>query len=314
MQNTVSVDREKYIGGSDIPSIMGISPFKSRFELLQEKAEIVKDSFEGNVYTEYGQNMESSIRAYVNSKMSRSFVEGKHVKELYINGELVQDIGIRCHTDGEDDRAVLEVKTTSQIYDDVDDYRIYLVQLLFYMVQTDKTEGVLAVYKRPDNMSLDFDPQRLQIFNIKVDDYADLLADMSLAVNKFVEDLHKLKENPFLTEAELMPVNITAIADGMVILEQKLANYKEIEAEYKRQKDRLYEAMTEAGVKSWRTEGGYIITAVAPKEDEVVTEEVVDMEKLKSHVRIYNEVVSTVEKVKAGRKGYVKVTAPRRDS
>ena len=40
MQKSVKEDREKYIGGSDIPIIMGISPFKSRFDLLLEKAEL----------------------------------------------------------------------------------------------------------------------------------------------------------------------------------------------------------------------------------------------------------------------------------
>ena len=38
MQETVKQDRDKYIGGSDIPVIMNLSPFKSRFDLLLEKA------------------------------------------------------------------------------------------------------------------------------------------------------------------------------------------------------------------------------------------------------------------------------------
>ena len=33
MQETVNKDREKYIGGSDIPIIMNLSPFKRRFDL-----------------------------------------------------------------------------------------------------------------------------------------------------------------------------------------------------------------------------------------------------------------------------------------
>ena len=30
----VSEDRDKYIGGSDIPVILGLSPFKTRWQLL----------------------------------------------------------------------------------------------------------------------------------------------------------------------------------------------------------------------------------------------------------------------------------------
>ena len=54
----VTVDREKYIGGSDIPIIMGISPFKSRFDLLLEKAGLKENDFTGNEYTEYGNKLE----------------------------------------------------------------------------------------------------------------------------------------------------------------------------------------------------------------------------------------------------------------
>ena len=39
--DTVRDERWRYIGGSDIPAIMGISPFKTRFQLLQEKAQII---------------------------------------------------------------------------------------------------------------------------------------------------------------------------------------------------------------------------------------------------------------------------------
>ena len=67
MQN-VKVDRDKYIGGSDIPIIMGISQFKTRFELLLEKAGLKENTFDGNEYTEYGNIMEPKIRDYINKR------------------------------------------------------------------------------------------------------------------------------------------------------------------------------------------------------------------------------------------------------
>ena len=52
--DTVRDERWRYIGGSDIAAIMGISPFKTRFQLLQEKAQIVEPDFKGNEYIEIG--------------------------------------------------------------------------------------------------------------------------------------------------------------------------------------------------------------------------------------------------------------------
>ena len=58
----VTIDRFKWIGGSDIPAIMGISPFTTRFDLLLFKAELKENDFKGNEYTRYGQVMEPKIR------------------------------------------------------------------------------------------------------------------------------------------------------------------------------------------------------------------------------------------------------------
>ena len=81
MQDSVSIDRDKYIGGSDIPIIMSLSPYKSRYDLLLEKAGYKTDTFKGNKYTEYGNTMEAKIRDYINSYLDNKFVEGKHIRE-----------------------------------------------------------------------------------------------------------------------------------------------------------------------------------------------------------------------------------------
>lgn len=176
----VTVDREKYIGGSDIPIIMGISQFKTRFDLLLEKAGLKENNFEGNEYTEYGNVMEPKIREYINKQLGKNFVEGKH-----INGD------IRCHTDGEDYTTILEIKATSQIHINVDDYKVYLVQLLFYMFHTDRKSGMLAVYHRPEDFSEEFDEKRLQIFTIRIENYKELLEQINKAVEQFRTDLKK---------------------------------------------------------------------------------------------------------------------------
>lgn len=190
----VKTDRSKYIGGSDIPIIMGISHFKKRFDLLLEKAELKEDIFEGNAYTEYGNVMESKIRDYINETMSRDFKEGKHIKD-----------DIRCHTDGEDESTILEIKTTSDIHETVDEYKHYLVQLLFYMMNTNREEGILAVYSRPDDFNEEFDNSRLNLFVIHIENYTSLCEDINSAVAQFRIDLEKVKENPFISEVDLIP-------------------------------------------------------------------------------------------------------------
>ena len=308
MQETVKQDRDKYIGGSDIPIIMNLSPFKSRFDLLLEKAGYKEDTFEGNVYTEYGNKLEPKIRDYVNSFTSapkvEPFVEGKHVREAE-DGEI---IGVRIHTDGENDNCILEIKTTSQIYESVDDYKLYLVQLLFYMVNTGKEKGLLAVYERPEDLSEEFESKRLQLFTIKLENYKELCSDIGEACEKFIEDLQKVKDNPFITEEELLPTEITDIAAQIVAFESQLDYLKSIEKKIKENKTRLKDAMQTCGVKSWTTPNGYKITLIPDGED--TTKKVFNESKLKeADPDTYNKYLE--DTIVKGRSGYVKITAPK---
>ena len=308
MQETVKQDRDKYIGGSDIPVIMNLSPFKSRFDLLLEKAGYKEDTFDGNVYTEYGNKLEPKIRDYINSlrtiTLSDPFVEGKHIREAE-DGEI---IGVRIHTDGENDKAILEIKTTSQIYDLLDDYKLYLVQLLFYMVNTGKSRGFLAVYNRPEDLSEELDPERLQLFIVDLEDYKELCEEIGAACEKFIEDLQKVKDNPFITEEELLPTEITDITARIIAFESQLDYLKSIEKKIKEDKTRLKDAMQACGVKSWTTPNGYKITLVPDGEDEVKKK--FNESKLKeTDPDTYNKYLENT--IVKGRSGYVKITAPK---
>ena len=308
MQETVKQDREKYIGGSDIPVIMNLSPFKSRFDLLIEKAGYKEDTFEGNVYTEYGNKLEPKIREYINNTCfgkADAFVEGKHIREAE-DGEI---IGVRIHTDGENDKYILEIKTTSQIYERAEDYKIYLVQLLFYMVNTGKTRGLLAVYNRPEDLSEDFEAERLQQFIIPIENYTELCKEIGEACERFIEDLKKVKDNPFITEEELLPTEITDITARIVAFESQLDYLKSIEKKIKEDKTRLKDAMQSCGVKSWTTPNGYKITLIPDGEDK--TEKKFNPDKLKeADPDTYNKYLE--DTIVKGRSGYVKITAPKK--
>ena len=300
MQN-VKIDREKYIGGSDIPAIMGISPFKKRFDLLLEKAQLQEDAFEGNEYTEYGNELEPKIRDYINKSEKKKFVEDKVIKD-----------DLRYHSDGFNGKCVLEIKTTSQIHDDVDGYKIYLVQLLFGMQMHDVKKGKLAVYERPEDFNSEFDALRLTTYDIDIKDYKDLLEDINFAVDQFRKDLAKLKENPFLTEEDLQPKEIIELSNQVIEFEQKLIAFKVLEDKYKALKEQLFNAMAENQIKKWTTNNGVQITRVDGSEDKIVTIDKFNEDKFKTdHADIYEQYVEQVEQTKKGRSGYLKITLPK---
>ena len=315
MQESVKQDREKFIGGSDIPIIMELSPFKSRFDLLLEKAGYKKNDFEGNVFTEYGNKMESKIRDYVSTITGLRFKEGKHICTIPKEWDVTPNgMRIRCHTDGENDivNSILEIKTTSQLYDNVDDYELYLVQLLFYMFMTGMEAGLLAVYKRPDDMSEEFNADNLQLWTFSMADYTDLMNRIVNAVIRFLDDLQKVKSNPFITEEELLPADVTEIASRIVAFEQQLSRMKELEKKVKSEKDRLKTAMETAGVKKWETPNGYKITLIPDTDDTVVTEESFNAERfMAEHPEIVEQYMETKNVIKKGKKGYVRITSPK---
>lgn len=299
MQKSVKEDREKYIGGSEIAVIMGISPFKTRYELLLEKAGLKEDDFEGNQFTEYGNMMEEKIRSYINEKYDTAFVEGKHIE-----GD------IRCHTDGENKDYILEIKTTSEIHENIDDYKTYLVQLLFYMYHTKRRLGMLAVYERPEDFNEEFDKERLHIYSVKIEDYEELIIKINNAVDQFIIDLQKLKENPFLTEEDLLPIDLTKISYEIIALENKLKEYKKMEQEQKDLKEQLKKAMEEKGIKSWQTPNGAKITLVEDGKDKEVMK-FNEKKFVEENQDIYNNYLET--KIQKGKNGYVLITLPKED-
>lgn len=292
----VRKDREKFIGGSDIPVILGISTFKTRWQLLQEKAGIIENDFSGNEYTEYGNVMEPKIRDYVNQANKRNFVEDK-----IISGDL------RAHMDGYDkDYGVLEIKTTSQIYDDIAGYKKYLVQLAFYMDMADAENGILAVYERPEDFDETFLPERLKQFQVSIADVRNLLDDeIYPVIDRFREDLKKLKENPFLTEEELLPFPVIANAELVIKLEEQLMALKDIESALKRAKSDLKKSMEDYCIKTWEMPSGTKITLVPDGQDTTV--ESFNEEKFKAeNPELYEKYVE--EKKKKGKAGHVRIT------
>lgn len=293
----VTKDRDKYIGGSDIAAILNISKFKTRWQLLKEKAGVEESSFAGNVYTEYGNVLEPQIRAYINDQCSMNFAEGK-----IINGYL------RYHADGVDyDKGmVLEIKTTSTIHEDVKDYDYYLCQLLMGIEMYGYENGILAVYERPEDFDEEFNANRLTVYNIKKSDYSAYIEHIKEEVERFRADWMRLMENPFTTEEEFQPKEIVEIADKVLILESQIEIYKQIEKEYKDAKANLKAGMEMYNIKTWTTPSGTKITLVP--DGEQTTEKKFNEKQFKEeHPKLYEKYCEEV--TKKGKAGYVRITA-----
>lgn len=196
MQSSVKENRQHYLGGSDLVALLGISPYKTRFELLQEKAGLKPIEEVENEYTTYGNTLEPFIRDYINNSFGKNYREDK----LEIENDVLP---IRCHFDGIYRQSILEIKTTGTLKKTIEDYKGYLVQLLFYMINAKKDKGMLCVYKRDKDFNEVFNSNNLQIFLIDIDNFKNLVWEIETEVERFRNDLKKLKENPFLTEEEL---------------------------------------------------------------------------------------------------------------
>jgi putative phage-type endonuclease len=128
-------ERRKGIGGSDVAAIMGLSPFKTAYQVYREKRREVED-WQGNELTDWGKRMEPAIRQWYSDTTGRDVrLPDKimyHEKYPFMLASL----------DGfTDDRRIVEIKTarsgkhwgepgTNQIPD------YYAVQVHHYMIVT----------------------------------------------------------------------------------------------------------------------------------------------------------------------------------
>lgn len=311
MQSTVTLNRGDYLGGSDIPALLGISKYKTRWQLLKEKAKLtpIAPVF-ANPAINYGNAMEPKIRDYLNIGRDgdRIFKEWR-----FERGFADSSLQARGHLDGYDAarRVCLEIKTTNEFRgDNVRDYPDYLYQMLFYMVMPRPmlNGGVLAVYMRPEDYNETFDETRLHIFKFTRQEMAKEIKFLKEQIKTFLEDLEMLIANPELCESKLMDNELTVISEKAIAFEKTIAELKEKEQQFKEIKEQLAEQMIQYGVKSFDA-GGYQITLIEGTEETVETVKTCDFDSLEL---FYPEAaaicVQETEKKKAGRKTSVRIT------
>lgn len=308
----VTIDRHKYVGGSDLPTILGLNVKygTTAYDLALEKAGIKPRDFNGNQFTKYGQVMEPVIRDYINSLYGVNYLEDTVIDE---------DRGYRGNTDGIDRNAdipILEIKT----FGDTLDVDYYEPQCQFYMETFNQSACLLVGYKRPKDFytgidydlengdeyfNFDFDPNNLVIHEIKRDVNKWIKIDARIqmfkkAVVYFRDNKDTATEDDF--NRLFYGSDIVVTANKIAILESKLSAVKDLEAEYKKAKEELYKLFDEKGIISFDT-GNVKITKVAPTSYETVG---IDTAKLKENEPVIYEAYKTVKTT--NRKGYILIT------
>lgn len=312
----VTIDRHKYVGGSDLPTILGLNAKygTSIFEFAKEKAGIIPNTFKGNQFTKYGQKMEPVIRDYINSKYQVNYVEDTVIDEKR---------HYRGNTDGIDrlaDIPILEVKTFGNELDV--DY--YSAQCQFYMETFNQPRCLLVGYKRPEDFytgvdydlenddsyfNLEFDEKNIVEYEIQRDSQSwGKIEERIIAFKKAVD---KLRKNPNMTEKEFNKIfygnDLIKMSNKLSKLESSLSRYKTIESEYKKIKEELYKVFDERGIISFDT-GSLKITKVEPTTYDTIS---IDTEKLKKENKeIYDKykVTKTTNK-----KGYILITTKKEE-
>ena len=139
-------DRKKYIGGSDIASILGISPYKTSYQLRLEKTGKVESKDISNLpHVRRGIVAEPIARDLVNKKLGREF------KALRMVGA---EPWMVANVDGIDSKGLLEIKTMSlDKHNEVASGKIppyYECQLEWYCAISEKESCVFASYRPED--------------------------------------------------------------------------------------------------------------------------------------------------------------------
>lgn len=307
MNDNILNDRDKYIGGSDLPIILGLNSQKNIFEFAKEKIGIINKEDTGSQYTHYGQVMEDKIRNYINDKFKTNYKPSTSIVDV-----------LRGNCDGMDEDAnipLIEIKTFGKELN-VDYYKY---QCQFYMLLFDFKEINLIGYKRPKNFytgidyvidkddiffNFDFDEKNLEYHLIKRDN--ELIQKIFDKSYNFYNCMEKLKDNPRMSEEEfntlLYGAPIVALTNKLQMLETSLQKYKDLEEEYKKLKEKIYKAFENRDILSFDT-GKIKITRV---KNTSYTKTSIDTKKLKEEqTEIYEKY--KVDKV-VNRNGYLLIT------
>lgn len=152
VKDSVKDDRDKYIGGSDLPKVNNPT---SAERLIFEKTHEQKDF--ASIYTEFGNIAEPLIREYA----SKVFYNNESIEPSTTIIEREGKLGFRGNLDGDNTirNEVIEIKTLGEnYYDDPSAFykkiETYRIQVGYYMMLKGYHKTTIFIFKRP-NILLD---------------------------------------------------------------------------------------------------------------------------------------------------------------
>ena len=147
VKDSVKDDRDKYIGGSDLPKVNNPT---SAERLIFEKTHEQKDFT--SIYTEFGNIAEPLIREYV----SRTVYGGESIEPSTTIIEREGKLGFRGNLDGDNTirKEVIEIKTLGENYfNDISSMakkvEAYRIQVGYYMMLKGYKKASIYIFKRP---------------------------------------------------------------------------------------------------------------------------------------------------------------------
>lgn len=207
----VTQNRNIYVGGSDIPIILGLSKYKTQYQLALEKTGIAKNDFKGNEFTQFGNALEPQIRDFINiTSEEYNFIETSTVDE---------EKQIRANTDGvcKETNTLLEIKTHGK-HPTID---VYIPQMQLYMYVNNLEHGLLALYERPKDFDVEFNSERLEIMTINRDD--QYINKILKEIDLFWQRVEWLKKNEGASEYDFNNSLEKKITGGKKDMENKLS-------------------------------------------------------------------------------------------
>ena len=222
-------ERRHRIGGSDFGSVLDINPYKSRFELILNKAGVLYDVFTGNEFTKRGEELEDTIIKMFED--ATGFKVTDQQKEYTKQKENCLDLVV--HLDGfiHSENAVFEAKTSdykSKAWEEgIPAYYKAQLELNMYLSGADKS--YIAVAKCKDDDVIDF-----QYF-----EYQPEMTEWEIlgACEAFSEEVRKAKEKYGVINNGLLVQN-DSINDMVSELEELKEQISQINKSIKPLEDR----------------------------------------------------------------------------
>lgn len=313
MNNNVELNRDKYIGGSDYPIITGVSKYKKVNELAGEKAGVIINDFNGNVYTDFGNFAEPIIRNWLNDTYNTNFKEDTFFEKL--DGSLE----LRGNVDGYDKdlNLILEIKTTSSFELN---QNVYEAQVRFYqklvknskafIISINRSEEMLELFK--NNELEELKKIILEKLNNNDFDYLELkkvlMKEKQEIENNCIDFTNLVNEVALLGTIEVnqLPQEYTKYA---LDISREFLEFKKIEEQLKQKREQLFKLMSEYNVKSISNDYA-TITRIDPRSEKEYTDYKLNNE-IPLHELMYlinKNIVIKETKKRKGAKGFVKIT------